>query len=386
MVEDVADDHHLVGAGTLDELRHSGANVVGPSDHLARKKAGFSMRELAERLSPPITAQAISKYEAGRMMPSSAVLIGLGRTLDVSLDFLTGGQVEALTGIEFRKHSGTSAKDRARAEAIVTEQLEDYLTIEDILEIAPPADPFGDLRCDRVGSFDGVEEKAGALRTRWDLGLDPVPSVTALLEDRGIRVVAADLPARCDGLACGVTRSGNRPSTEAVVISVRTNVERRRLTLAHELAHRVIHDTGRPEIRLEKAMHRFAAAFLAPADHLRAEVGFRRQRVPYRELMRLKHFYGMSAAAMLIRLRDVRILPPAAVEYGFRTYARSWRKREPEPMAANEGLATFERPRRFERLVWRALGEELISPVRAAELLKRSLSDVERELRGPRGR
>ena len=220
--------------------------MLGQRLRLARKKAGFSMRELAGRLSPPITAQAISKYEAGRMMPSSAVLIGLGRTLDVSLDFLTGGQVEALTGIEFRKHSGTSAKDRARAEAIVTEQLEDYLTIEDILEIAPPADPFGDLRCDRVGSFDEVEDKAGALRTRWDLGLDPVPSVTALLEDRGIRVVAADLPARCDGLACGVTRSGNRPSTEAVVISVRTNVERRRLTLAHELAHRVIRDTGRP--------------------------------------------------------------------------------------------------------------------------------------------
>ena len=198
--------------------------------------------------------------------------------------------------------------------------------------------------------------------------------------------VAADLPARCDGLACGVTRSGNRPSTEAVVISVRTNVERRRLTLAHELAHRVIRDTRRPDIRIEKAMHRFAAAFLAPADHVRAEVGRRRRRLPYRELMRLKHFYGMSAAAMLIRLRDIRILPAAAVEYAFRTYARSWRTREPEPMADNEGLATFERPRRFERLVWRALGEELISPVRAAELLKRSLSDVEREIRGPRDR
>lgn len=65
--------------------------MLGQRLRLARKKAGFSMRELAERISPPITGQAISKYEAGRMMPSSAVLIGLGRTLDVSLDFLTGG-------------------------------------------------------------------------------------------------------------------------------------------------------------------------------------------------------------------------------------------------------------------------------------------------------
>ncbi len=102
--------------------------------------------------------------------------------------------------------------------------------------------------------------------------------------------------------------------------------------------------------------------------------------------MRLKHSYGMSAAAMLIRLRDVRILPPVGVEYAFRAYARSWRKREPEPTAANEGLATFERPWRFERLVWRALGEELISPVRAAELLKCSQGDVERGMRGPHDR
>ena len=196
--------------------------MLGPRLRLARKKEGLSMRDLAGRLSPPVSAQAIGKYETGRMMPRSAVLIGLGRALGVSLDFLTAGQVEALAGVEFRKHSGASAKDRARAEAIVIEQLENYLTIEDILEIEPSADPFDVPRCDRVGSFDEVEEKAGALRRHWNLGFDPAPSVTALLEDRGIKVVLADLPARCDGLACGVARGGGRPDTEAVVVSTRT--------------------------------------------------------------------------------------------------------------------------------------------------------------------
>ena len=100
------------------------------------------MQQLADRLSPSISVQAISKYEAGTMMPRSAVLMGLGKALGVSLDFLMGGQVESLTRIEFRKHSRTSAKDRALVEAVATEQLEGYLTIEDILEIAPPPDPF----------------------------------------------------------------------------------------------------------------------------------------------------------------------------------------------------------------------------------------------------
>ena len=89
--------------------------MFGQRLRLARKKAGLSMRDLAGRLSTPVSAQAISHYEAGRMMPRSAVLVSLGETLDVSLDFLMGGQVEALEALEFRKHSRTSAKDRARA-------------------------------------------------------------------------------------------------------------------------------------------------------------------------------------------------------------------------------------------------------------------------------
>ena len=344
------------------------------------------MRDLAVRLSPPVSAQAISKYEGGKMMPSSAVLVRLAKTLHVSLDFLMGGQVEALEGMEFRKHSRTSAKDRARAEAIVTETLEDYLAIEDVLEIELSADPFAGLRCDRIESLDEAEKKAGELRDHWNLGLDPIPSVTGLLEAHGIKVIEADLPARFDGLACGVTRSGDRSDTDVVVTSGRTSVERKRLTLAHELAHRVIRGTGNPAIKIEKAMQRFAGAFLVPAEHLRAEVGVRRHGITYRELIRLKRFYGASATAMLIRLRDVGILSAAAIEYAFRTYARSWRTREPEPITDDEGLGAFEKPLRFERLVWRALGDELISPLRGAQLLRRPLRDVEREIRGPRDR
>ena len=344
------------------------------------------MRGLAGRLSPPVSAQAISKYEGGRMMPSSAVLVGLAGTLDVSLDFLMGGQVETLDGIEFRRHSRTSAKDRARAEAVVTEALEDYLAIEDILELDQPVDPFAGLRCGRIAGLDEAEGKAGELRAHWNVGLDPIPSMTGLLEAHGVKVIEADLPARFDGLACGVKRNGGRADADVVVTAGRTSVEGRRLTLAHELAHRVFRDTASPAVKVEKAVQRFAQAFLVPAEHLRAEAGARRRGVTYRELMRLKRFYGVPAATMLVRLRDAGILSAAAVEYAFRTHARPWRIREPEPIADEEGLGAFEKPSRFERLVWRAVGDELISPIRAAQMLKRPLNDVEREISGPRDR
>lgn len=360
--------------------------MFGERLKLARRRAGLSLQALAERMSPPVSAQAISKYESGRMMPSSAVLVGLGKALGVSLDFLMSGQVEALSGIEFRKHSGTSAKDRAHAEALVIEKLEDYLAIEDILDLGPPADPFAKVRCAAVRSIDEVDRKARELRRAWELGIDPIPSMTDLLEEKGIKVIEADLPERFDGLACGVKRAGGKPDAEVVVISSRTTVERKRFNLAHELAHRVIAGTGDPELKLEAAMNRFAAAFLAPADHLRQEVGDNRHGITYHELIRLKHFYGMSAAAMLIRLRDVELLPEPVVAYAFRTYARAWRTEEPAPIRDGIGLGAFERPRRFERLVYRALAEQLIAPVRAAQLLKQPLATVEEAIKGPRDR
>lgn len=357
--------------------------MFGQRLRLARKKAGLSMRELADRVSPKISAQAISKYESGKMMPSSAVLVGLGKTLGVSMDFLMGGQVEALCGIEFRKHSGTSARDRAKAEAVVTEALEAHLAIEDILEIEPCADAFGNLSTDRVESFAEVEDLAGELRRRWNLGNDPIPSMVSLLEDKGVRVIEADLPERFDGLACDVVCGGGRPDTAAVVVSGRTGIERKRFNLAHELAHRVVRATGNREIRLEKAVDRFAGAFLVPADHLAMEAGARRNGMTCHELMRLKKLYGVSAAAMLMRLGQAGVLPQSVIGYAFRSCARAWRREEPEPMGNGEGFGVFERARRYERLVWRALGEQLISPVRAAGLLRRPLSEVEREIRGP---
>ena len=61
-----------------------------------KKKAGFSLRSLTEALGNQVSAQAIGKYERGEMMPSSGTLLALARTLDVSLDYLMGAQVQQL--------------------------------------------------------------------------------------------------------------------------------------------------------------------------------------------------------------------------------------------------------------------------------------------------
>ena len=356
--------------------------MFGQRLRLARKRAGLSMRNLADIMSPKVTAQAISKYEAGKMLPSSAVLVGLGKALDVSLDFLMSAQVEALEAVEFRKQSGASARDRARAEAVVVDRLERYLAIENILDIEAGIDWAESRRNDGIASESRIDERADELRRDWNLGLDPIPSLCELLEDKGIKVVEADLPESVNGLSCHVLRGGEIVA-EAVVVSNRINVERKRFTLAHELAHRIIRSTGNPAINLERAMNHFAGAFLVPGQSLRDEVGAERHRITHYEIVRLKQIYGVSAAALLMRLGQVGVLSQGSLRHAFATFARSWRRSEPDPIRPEHGFAAFEKPRRFERLVSRAVGEELISPVRAAALLDQPLESVERQISGP---
>ena len=339
------------------------------------------MRALAERLTPTITAQSVSKYETGKMMPSSSVLLALGQALDVSLDFLMSSQVETLDGLEFRKHSRSSARDRARVAAILIDNLERYLAIEAILDMPVNLDWLGTHRCDGVATEAEIDSRADALREAWGLGVSPIPSLCGLLEEKGIKVIEDDLPERVNGLACRVF-SGDEPVAEAVVVSSRISVERKRFALAYELARRIVRSTGNPAISLETAMNRFAGAFLIPGERLVLEAGTRRSRITRYEIVRLKHFYGVSAATMLIRLGQVGVLAPASVRRAFTTFARPWRKAEPEPTGPNEGFAALEATSRFERLVSRALAEELISPARAAALLEQSLDFVERQVIG----
>ena len=356
--------------------------MFGQRLRLARKRAGLSLRSLAEQMTPRVTAQAISKYEAGKMLPSSAVLIALGEALDVSLDFLMSAQIETIERLAFRKHSKASARDLAMAEAVLIDNIERHLAIEDILDMSANV-AWADGRCyDSVTTEAQIDAKADELREAWSLGMDPIPSLCELLENEGIKVVVDDLPERINGLACHVIRGG-KPVTEAVVVSNRINVERKRFTLAHELAHRIVRSTGNPAITMETAMNRFAGAFLVPRQRLLEEAGINRRRITYYEIIRLKHTYGVSAATMLMRLGQVGALPPATVQQAFATFARSWRKTEPEPIPPDHGFAAFEKPRRFDRLVARAVGEGLISPVRAATLLNQSLDSVERRILGP---
>jgi len=353
--------------------------MFGERLKLARKKAGYSLRSLADAMGGKVSAQAIGKYERDEMMPASDVLTAMAKALDVNLEYLLSNQVKSLQGVEFRKHSGTSVKERARVEATVIERVERYLSVEEILnlESAEWHAPFPQARLD---TLEQAVALASQLRDAWDLGLDPIPNMTELLEEKGIKVLVIDLPERVSGLTCLVDRGEGKELVPVIVVNRLFPLERRRFTLAHELAHRLIDESS--PVDHEKASDVFAGSFLVNSEHLIKEIGKQRHSVSFPELIQLKRLYRVSAASMLMRFKQAGILSESAVSYAFQTFASSWRKQEPMPLESEENQGKFEEPKRFQRLCYWALSEKLISPSKASEFLQMPYFELEQTLQG----
>ena len=356
--------------------------MIGDRLKLARAKAGLSLRGLADAMGGKVTAQAIGKYERGESVPSSGVLLALAKALGVSLNYLLDTQGVELTGVEFRTKASTTARDRALVETEVLEWIERYLQIEMILEL-DSAHWKCPLAPRRLRDVSEAEKLAEDVREKWKLGLDPIPNMTELLEEKGLKVLTRSLPERVSGFTCMVQRPGARPALPVIVVNDQFSLERRRLTLAHELAHRVIDTNSLADRHEEKAATLFAGAFLMPRAHLRNEVGKHRSALGYRELIDLKRLYRVSGAALLIRLRQIEVISEPVLVYAFQTIARNWRTQELDELEAPKERGSRERALRFERLCYRALAEGMISLTKAAELLRLPVPDIEAGLKGP---
>ena len=146
-----------------------------------------------------------------------------------------------------------------------------------------------------------------------------------LLEEKGIKVIALDLPENVSGSKAFVQRP-DREDVPVIVVNQGHNGERQRFTLAHELAHLVLRFNGLSDAEQEKAADRFAGAFLMARDMVLRLLGRHRTSISLGELAEV--------------------------------------------------------PQRMERLCLRAVAEGAISEPRPAELLRISVRELDRRLMG----
>lgn len=340
--------------------------MIGARLKLARDAAGLSLRALEERLQGVVTAQALSKYERDRMMPSSTVLLALSKALKVSPDYLLSQRDIVLGGIEFRKAPSAGAREEKMIQAQVLERLEHYLAVEEVLHLSTLRwhPPLADTA--PIHSKDDAETASAALRRKWILGHDPISSMTELLEEHGIKVIALNLPVSVSGSKLH-SRLGTDHDVPAVVINQNHTGERQRFTLAHELGHLVLPIAMRLAAKdQEKAIDRFAGAFLVPTEELRRAVGTSRRDVSLGELLELKARFKVSLQSLVMRLKQAAILSDADMR-------RHWLllkgKGFLDPPYPEPGPIPAETSHRLHRLTLRAVSEGALSESKAAELL-----------------
>ncbi len=143
--------------------------------------------------------------------------------------------------------------------------------------------------------FVSPEEVAQEVRTILGIPRGPVLELVPFLEQAGVAIMTRDLGSTSiDAIVSWP--EGRRP---LVLLSNHAPADRQRFTLAHELAHAVMHQV--PTEDQESEADRFASELLMPANDIREQL----EGLTVPKLARLKSQWGVSMAALLRKGRDL---------------------------------------------------------------------------------
>lgn len=319
-----------------------------------RLARGLSLEALAAEMGGIVTKQALSKYEKGAIQPSHEVLNKLAAALQVKAAYLWSEPAVSVKILPYRKGSRLPKKEQAQIEHLTQHRLEQRIRLQNLL--APQDRVMLPISNRAIKTPDAAEQAAGEIRKSWNLGEDPIASVTGVLEDHHIHVLEIDAGEKFDGISAVAYDQDRQPLAAAVVTRKGLPGERQRLTLVHELAHIAGCES-------EPTAFRFGAAFLAPADAMLREVGASRAFLQADELLLLKRRWGMSVQAILYRLRDLGIIAETYYkQWCIHISQLGWRKQEPFPFPA-------EQPTWLYQNALRALSEGVLSKEEAEEMV-----------------
>jgi Zn-dependent peptidase ImmA (M78 family) len=348
----------------------------GPADsefglrlRAARKMASLSMDDLVWKMDGAVTKQAISKYEAGLMKPSGRVMTVLNTALgpfpireEISCYFEAGR-------LEFRQKSSLPKKTE---EALKRRAVRFFMRFGEIEDVLGSRTCFNNpLPSTGIRADEDIEKAALDLREKWGLGQVPINNLLGLLEYEGVKVYETSEAETGDGFDGLCARTDGVP---VMVINRDRPADRIRFTAAHELSHILCDLNGNGD--KERLCHRFAGAFLLPAQALKDDLVGKRKKVTLWELGAIKRTWGISMQAIMYRALDLGLVTEGCFRDFQATVRRNrWKTNEP---VAYEGR---EEAVRFKRLVHYAVAEGIIGIERGARILGLSEGDLRKELR-----
>ncbi len=345
-------------------------NIFAKRLRQARIRNRLSMESLSQLVDGGISKQAISKYEAEKMMPSSSTVILLADALNVDVDYFFrpfAFDIQEMN-VSFRKKAGLGAKETDALKIKIQNEVEAYLEVEEILQVDKPA--FKKVAPHIMRKTEDMEDCARKLRAEWELGIDPISNIQEMLEANGFKVIVTDGPDGFDGVSGMVN-----DSKPIMVLNKNIHMtERLRFTSLHEAGHLLFNsciDLALTPREKEKMCDAFASEMLLPTEVLR-RMFYGKSKISLKELTFLQESYGISIDAIMYKLRDLGYISEKRfTNFHIRKNMDKELKRIVEETRFKEIRIS-----RFSAMVYSALAQQLITTSKAASLLGCSLTTI----------
>lgn len=261
---------------------------------LARELREFTQSQLAAKTS--LSQPKITRLESGLSNELTCEEISrLAEALEFPIAFFF--QKEEMIGYGssayfYRKKAKLTAADRKRIHAIVNILRINVKRLLQNVDIKPkrslpslPLEEYG-------GSPSNV---AHALRGFWRLPEGPITNLTGIMESAGIIIIVCQFGTR----AMDATSLWLAELPPMIFINEDVPGDRWRFTLAHELAHLIMHD-GAPYEAMEDEADIFASEFLVPEVEIKAQFK-RRGKLNLADFADLKPYWKVSIGMLITK-------------------------------------------------------------------------------------
>ena len=325
---------------------------------IARKSRGMTQGDLANALS--MTSSHLSKIEGGMKPFPEAKLSNLCNILKYQDKFFFRNDRFLGMGPAFvyhRMRQSVSSKLLEKTEAQVNVYRMHVERLLRSVEITECKIPSYDL--DELGKNGTPENIARTLRASLFLPSGPIRDLVKTIEAAGGIVIPYDFGTmKIDGVSQHVP-----PLPPMFFINANIPSDRWRFSLAHELAHVVIHDTPRPD--MEKEANRLAGELLMPEKEIASSL----RSLNFNKLLDLKMYWKCSMQAIIMRAKDIGAIPERSAYYLFAQLSKAgYRTREP-------GGFPREQPMLLSKIVEVYLNKLEYTPADICELLAIHSSD-----------
>ncbi len=278
-------------------------------DRLSQILAARRLTQVQLASMVDVSPATVSKWRAGTQAPERDALERLAGVVNVMPEWFTRAPGAKLSLPLFRSNASAHVAARAMLEARLEWAQDVAAALMEYVDYPDVNLPSRDFTEPEQITNEDIEKAACECRDLWRLGRSAIQDLALAVEGAGVIVVREETGiAQIEGLSAWSEALG-RP---LILLSAdKNNGYRSRFDLAHEVGHLVLHrhiqrttDNARHKL-METQAHRFAGAFLLPAETFASEV-----HVPptLDDLLLLKRRWGVSAAAIIMRLTALELL------------------------------------------------------------------------------